>query len=94
MSIDKIGMPLKNDGTTDKRFSGPQLLRRDGRRDRRSRYDSFVLDSRGNFNSHMVRKLGMPKKKDGTVDKRYTSLQIIRADGKRDKRTLIKSVIF
>jgi hypothetical protein len=31
-----IGMPLTNDGKIDKRFKCPQVLREDGKRDRRN----------------------------------------------------------
>lgn len=31
--------------------------------------------------------LKMPKKSDGTTDKRYTSAQFVKKDGTRDQRT-------
>eukprot|EP01087_Luapelamoeba_hula_P010326 TRINITY_DN2731_c0_g1_i1.p1 TRINITY_DN2731_c0_g1~~TRINITY_DN2731_c0_g1_i1.p1 ORF type:complete len:129 (-),score=14.93 TRINITY_DN2731_c0_g1_i1:58-402(-) len=67
-----LGLPLKQDGTIDKRYTHPQVLDAEGHVD---------LSVPAPTDVHV----GMPLKHDGTRDMRYTHPRVLQADGTPDR---------
>ena len=83
-------MPSTKNGEIDKRYTTAQFCKNDGTRDMRTKLTSERKISNITKTSNTTRKtinLAMPKKDDGSKDKRYKKPQFCNLSGKKDKRT-------
>jgi len=81
-STKNYGVPVKKNGTNDKRFQGNQYtLNNDGKK-RLNGAAHKKVENKTAIKNHVK---GKPSKKDGTDDKRYTADRLLNKNGKAHK---------
>ena len=97
-NLSDLKIPVKKDGSIDHRYKSVQIVKSDGSRDMRTKLTADRQTAKvEKENTKQTNKVGAPKrdlsdfkiplKKDGTIDERYKTAQVVNANGKRDMRT-------